>query len=115
MALCLTFASVCQGLSGYCVFLCVSVPEKADLRELCSTFPPLLIHPSLPLCLPGWTGWKEREKEGVREKRKISERVKKRDETVCQHSFLFFLSFIKYSLSSQKRNEHMVYFVFGLL
>lgn len=33
----------------------MSVPEKADLRELCSTFTPLLIHPSLLLCLPGWT------------------------------------------------------------
>lgn len=27
------------------VFLCVSVLEKADLRELCSTFTLLLIHP----------------------------------------------------------------------
>lgn len=42
---------VCKGLyvDGECVcarvFLCVSVLEKADLRELCSTFTLLLIHP----------------------------------------------------------------------
>lgn len=52
---CVVISCVCLSL-----FLCVSVPEKADLRELCSTFTPLLIHPSLLLCLPGWTGGSEK-------------------------------------------------------
>lgn len=45
---------VCEGLyvDGECVcarvFLCVSVLEKADLRDLCSTFTLLLIHPFAP-------------------------------------------------------------------
>lgn len=48
---CLTCERVCEGLYGDgeqgCarVFLCVSVLEKADLRDLCSTFTFLLIHP----------------------------------------------------------------------
>lgn len=39
-----------------CVSLCQRPRKRADLGELCSTFAPLLIHPVLPLCLPGWDG-----------------------------------------------------------
>lgn len=48
---CPTCERMCNGLyvdgERVCarVFLCVSVLEKADLRELCSTFTLLLIHP----------------------------------------------------------------------
>lgn len=48
---CLTCERMCEGLyvdgERGCarVFLCVSVLEKADLRDLCSTFTLLLIHP----------------------------------------------------------------------
>lgn len=51
-------------------FLCVSVPEKTDLGELCSTFPPLLIHPSLSLLFARLDGMeREREREGGRKRK----------------------------------------------
>lgn len=92
-----------------CLFLCVSVPEKADLWELCSTFTPLLIHPSLPLCLPGWTGWREGgQTDG-------SEWVQGRVQTDSKHSFsLLLLLWHSKNYSTLSRNlictEHFGYF-----
>lgn len=82
------------------VFLCVSVPEKADLRELCSTFIRLLIHPLLSLCLPDWTGWKERRRRRFKDYGYT--------ETDSKQSFLLSLYINTFCEPAKRKNQWIV-------